>query len=158
MGKRKSSGILLHRNNSAGTEVFLVLHGGPYWVGKDAGGWTIPKGEFDDSETPLAAAIREFNEETGLLLEGDFLELAPVVQKGGKQVFAFALYGDIDANAIKSNTFKMEWPPKSGVWQTFPEVAKAAWFAIPVAREKINAAQVAFLDELLNNLKNRSTL
>ena len=148
MAKRKSSGILLYRNAAAQTEVFLVMHGGPFWVGKDAGAWSIPKGEFDDAETPLAAAIREFAEETGTLLNGSFVELQPVVQKAGKQVFAFALKGDIDAAAVKSNTFTMMWPPKSGKWQTFPEIAKAAWFGIREAKEKINVAQISFIDQL----------
>lgn len=152
MGKRKSSGILLYRERPLETEVFLVLHGGPYWVAKDAGAWSVPKGEFDDSETPLEAAIREFKEETGRLLEGDFIELKPIIQKAGKQVFAFAKNGDIDVTAIVSNTFTMEWPPKSGKWQTFPEIAKAQWFTITVAKEKINAAQIPFLDELLTHL------
>src|SRR3954470_7668863 len=122
MAKRKSSGILLYRNGEKELEVLLVLPGGPFWVNKDAGAWSIPKGEFDDSETPLQAAIREFQEETGTVLQGDFLELQPVVQKAGKQVHAFAQKGDLDATAIISNTFKMEWPPKSGKWQSFPEV------------------------------------
>lgn len=152
MARRKSSGILVHRDGALETEVFLVLHGGPYWVNKDAGAWTIPKGEFDDTETPLAAAIREFKEETGTALQGDFIELQPIIQKAGKQVFAFALKAELDAETIQSNTFKMEWPPKSGNWQAFPEVAKAAWFPISEAKEKINAAQVAFLDELLLHL------
>jgi predicted NUDIX family NTP pyrophosphohydrolase len=149
MAKRKSAGILLYRNGATAPEVFLVLHGGPYWADKDAGAWSIPKGEIDEPETPLQAAIREFEEETGSALHGDFKELTPVVQKGGKQVFAFTFKGDIDAATIQSNTFTMEWPPKSGKWQTFPEVAKAAWFPVPVAREKINAAQLSFLDQLL---------
>jgi predicted NUDIX family NTP pyrophosphohydrolase len=152
MAKRKSAGILLYRNNSTEIEVFLVMHGGPFWVGKDAGAWTIPKGEFEEPETPIAAAIREFQEETGTLLQGDFIELTPIVQKAGKKVFAFALEGDLDASAITSNTFTIEWPPKSGRWQTFPEVAKAAWYPVSVAKEKINAAQIALLDELLQNI------
>lgn len=151
MGKRKSAGILLYRDGAFGLEVLLVLHGGPFWVGKDAGAWTIPKGEFDETESPLAAAIREFHEETGTLLQGDFLALTPVIQKAGKHVFAFAQKGDLDADQITSNTFTIEWPPKSGRWQTFPEVAKAAWFPVLVAKEKINAAQVALLEELVQN-------
>jgi len=149
MAKRKSAGILLYRDADPETEVFLVMHGGPYWVNKDAGAWTIPKGEFDESETPLQAALREFEEEIGVKLQGDFIELQPIVQKAGKQVFAFAQKSDLDATNIRSNTFTIEWPPKSGKWQSFPEVAKAAWFPISVAREKINVAQIAFLDELL---------
>ena len=149
MAKRKSSGILLFRAKAPETEVFLVLHGGPYSVGKDKGAWTIPKGEFGDPELPLDAAIREFEEETGIRPNGHFIALSPVVQKGGKQVFAWALEGDLDAAAIRSNTFTMEWPPRSGNWQAFPEVAKGGWFSITEAKEKINAAQVPFLDELL---------
>src|SRR5687767_4590429 len=128
MGKRKSAGILLYRMGIRGIDVFLVLHGGPYWEGKDLGAWSIPKGEFTDPETPLQAAIREFHEETGTLLHGDFIALQPIVQKAGKQVFAYAIQGDIDASAITSNTFTLQWPPKSGNWQSFPEVAKAQWF------------------------------
>ena len=129
--------------------MFLVMHGGPYWAGKDAGSWTIPKGEFEETEPPLDAAIREFEEETGTRLNGRFIALLPIVQKAGKQVFAWALEGDLDATAIRSNTFTIEWPPRSGKWQTFPEVAKGAWFSIEEAKAKINAAQVPFLDELL---------
>jgi predicted NUDIX family NTP pyrophosphohydrolase len=149
MSKRKSAGILLYRKGFGETEVLLIMHGGPFWIGKNAGAWSIPKGEFTEPETPLQAAIREFQEETGLLLQGDFMELQPVVQKGGKQVFAFAVQGDIDADTITSNMFSMEWPPKSGNWQEFPEVAKASWYPVSVARSKINTAQVAFLEELL---------
>ena len=152
MAKRKSSGVLLYRNGEKELEVLLVLPGGPFWVNKDAGAWSIPKGEFDDTETPLQAAIREFQEETGTRLQGDFLELRPIVQKAGKQVYAFAQQGELDAAAIICNTFKMEWPPKSGKWQSFPEVAKAQWFPITRAKEQINPAQAAFLDELLQKL------
>lgn len=149
MTKRKSAGILLYRNGAEGVEVFLVFPGGPFWANKDKGVWSVPKGEFDDSELPLDAAIREFKEETGTLLSGDFAALEPVVQKAGKQVFAWAIQGDIDAGTITSNNFSIEWPPRSGKWQQFPEVAKAGWFTIAQAREKINAAQVYFLDQLL---------
>ena len=156
MGKRKSAGILLYRDSAdaEGIEVFLVLHGGPYWVGKNAGAWTIPKGEFDESETPLQAALREFEEETGTLPEGAFIELQPIVQKGGKQVFAFAVKGDIDATAITSNTFTLEWPPKSGKSQKFPEVDRAAWFDVLTARVKLHAGQQGFLDQIEQLLKN----
>jgi predicted NUDIX family NTP pyrophosphohydrolase len=153
MAKRKSAGILLYRKIVPEIEVFLVLHGGPFWVGKDAGAWTIPKGEFEEPEKPLAAALREFQEETGTILQCDFIELTPIVQKAGKQVFAFAQNRDLDASQITSNSFSMEWPPKSGRRQTFPEVAKAAWYPVSVAKEKINAAQVALLDELLQTIK-----
>lgn len=154
MAKRKSAGILLYRDGAAEAEVLLVLHGGPYWINRDAGAWTIPKGEFDDSESPLQAALREFEEETGTALHGDFIELNPVVQKAGKQVFGFAQKGDLDAAAIRSNMFTIEWPPKSGNWQTFPEVAKAEWFSLSAARKKINVAQLAFLDELRHQIEN----
>jgi predicted NUDIX family NTP pyrophosphohydrolase len=138
----------LFRRKEAVVEVFLVLHGGPWWVGKDQGAWTIPKGEFDETELPLEAAIREFEEETGTLLRGPFIELTPVVQKAGKQVFAWAMEGDLDAAAIRSNTFTMEWPPRSGKRQAFPEVAKGAWFSLAEAQEKINGAQIPLLAEL----------
>jgi len=146
---RTSAGILLYRRGAAGTEVFLVHPGGPFWKGKDAGAWSIPKGEYTDGEEALEAAQREFREETGTTLEGPFAELTPIKQKAGKLVKAWAVEGDIDADAIVSNTFRVEWPYKSGRWQTYPEVDEAAWFSIEAAREKINPAQAAFLDELL---------
>lgn len=146
---RKSAGILLYRKRNDITEVFLVHPGGPFWIKKDIGAWSITKGEFTDEEQPLTAAIREFKEETGMLLSGDYIELTPVKQKGGKVVYAWALEGDIDAGTITCNTFKMEWPPKSGQWKSFPEVDKADWFTIEEAKQKINPSQVAFIDELL---------
>jgi len=146
---RTSAGILLYRQGTAGVEVFLIHPGGPFWKGKDAGAWSIPKGEYTDGEEALDAAQREFKEETGTALEGPFTELTPVKQKAGKLVKAWAVEGDIDAAAIVSNTFRVEWPYKSGRWQTFPEVDEAAWFSIEAAREKINPAQAGFLDELL---------
>ena len=148
MAKRKSAGVLLYRSVFSEIEVFLVLHGGPYWTNKDLSAWSIPKGEFDEPETPLAAAVREFKEETGTSLSGSFTALQPVVQKGGKQVFAFAVEGDLDATTIQSNTFMLEWPPKSGKWQSFPEIAKGAWFSLRTAALKINPAQLSFLNEL----------
>ena len=155
MAKRKSAGILLYRHSSNGLEVFLVHPGGPFWINKDTGAWSIPKGEFDDAEAPLAAALREFTEETGTVLnnDGPFLELTPVVQKAGKQVFAWAFKGNIDADTIQCNTFKVEWPYKSGQWKSYPEVDKAGWFSIAEAKEKINAAQLAFIDELILKFK-----
>jgi predicted NUDIX family NTP pyrophosphohydrolase len=144
---RKSAGILLYRLHQKRLEVFLVHHGGPFWQNKDAGAWSIVKGEFTD-ETPLEAARREFKEETGTTIDRDFTELTPIKQKAGKLVYAFAIEGDIDAATIQCNTFKMEWPPKSGKWQSFPEVDKAEWFTIEQAKEKINSAQIAFLEEL----------
>ena len=154
MAKRKSAGILLYRSSSSGWEVFLVHPGGPFWTNKENGAWSIPKGEFEDGEAPLAAALREFAEETGATLHRHehFMELAPVVQKAGKQVYAWAFEGNIDAAAIRCNTFKVQWPPGSGQWKTFPEVDKAAWFSLADARQKINPAQVAFIEELIEKL------
>jgi len=153
MVKRQSAGILLYRFIDELLEVFLVHPGGPFWANKDEGAWSIPKGEFEQDEQPLDAAIREFKEETGSALYGDFLMLTPVIQKAGKQVYAWAIEGNINAQAIQCNTFKMQWPPKSGKWQTFPEVDKADWFSIEEAKQKINPAQVSFIDELLAHLK-----
>jgi predicted NUDIX family NTP pyrophosphohydrolase len=149
---RKSAGILLYRFSKASLELFLVHPGGPFWKGKETGAWTIPKGEFTDDEEPLAAAIREFEEETGTAIKGNFIELQPVKQKAGKMVYCWAVEGDIDADTIQSNTYKQEWPYKSGKWQSFPEVDKAAWFSVEEAKEKINPAQAAFIDELIDLL------
>ena len=154
MAKRKSAGILMYRKGGNGLEVFLVHPGGPFWMNKDAGAWSIPKGEFDETEAPLTAALREFSEETGTTLNsnGPFIALMPVVQKGGKQVFAWAFEGNIDAAAIQCNTFKVEWPYKSGQWKSYPEVDKAEWFSIDIANEKINAGQKPVIKELLKLL------
>jgi predicted NUDIX family NTP pyrophosphohydrolase len=149
---RKSAGILLYRLLHRKPEFFLVHPGGPFWQNKDAGVWSIPKGEFDTGEDPLVAAKREFKEETGTLLEGNFIALTPITQKAGKQVYAWATEGDIDATTISSNTFKIEWPPKSGNWKAYPEVDKAGWFDSTIAKKKINPAQAAFIDELMNKL------
>ena len=132
--------------------MFLVHPGGPYWKGKDEGAWSIPKGEFTEGEEALAAAIREFEEETGQKLRGDFIALRPIKQKAGKLVYGWAVEGDVDAANIVSNTFRQEWPYKSGKWQTFPEVDKASWFGLDEARKKINPAQAAFIDELITIL------
>jgi predicted NUDIX family NTP pyrophosphohydrolase len=147
--KRKSGGILLYRFRQNELEFFLVHPGGPFWANKDTGAWSIPKGEFDENEDALAAAKREFKEETGTKLSGDFIELTPIVQKAGKQVYAWAVEGDIDALSIQSNTFKIEWPPKSGKWKDYPEVDKAGWFDSKTAKEKINPAQVSFIYEVI---------
>lgn len=149
---RKSAGILLYRKTSKKLEVFLVHPGGPFWKNKDAGAWSIPKGEYTDDEDPLQAAIREFEEETGTLLSGDFIELTAIRQKAGKQVKAWAVEGDMDPKTVVSNTFPIEWPPKSGKWIQAPEVDKAGWFTLEEAEQKINPAQVAFLEELKNRL------
>ena len=144
-----SSGILLYRHHQSNLEVLLVHPGGPFFARKDAGSWTIPKGELNPDEDPLKAAVREFEEETGYKPSGDFTELRPVKQKGGKTVLCWAVAGDLDAGNITSNTFEIEWPPKSGKRKSFPEIDKAAWFTIADAREKINEKQAAFLDELI---------
>jgi predicted NUDIX family NTP pyrophosphohydrolase len=143
-----SAGILLYRIAAGVLEVFLVHPGGPYWRNKDAGAWSIPKGLLEHGDDPLAAAKREFREETGSPVDGEFIALAPLRQASGKMVHAFAVEGDIDASAIVSNLFPMEWPPRSGRMQEFPEVDGGAWFKLPEAREKILSGQRAFLDEL----------
>jgi predicted NUDIX family NTP pyrophosphohydrolase len=138
----------MYRRRDSTLEVFLVHPGGPFWAKKDAGAWSIPKGEIDPAEDPLAAARREFAEETGLAVEGRFQPLAPVTQAGGKIVQAWAVEGDLDPTALQSNSFSIEWPPRSGRQATFPEVDRAAWFPLEIARQKINPAQAALLDEL----------
>ena len=148
LAMRKSAGILLYRKRE-GLEVFLVHPGGPYWQGKDAGAWSIPKGEIGEEEEPLQAARREFKEETGQEATGHAFELVSIRQKAGKQVFAWAVEGDLDADAIVSNTFRQEYPYKSGKWITVPEVDKAGWFSLDEARRLINPAQVPLLDDLL---------
>jgi predicted NUDIX family NTP pyrophosphohydrolase len=150
---KKSAGILLYRFKDGLTEVFLVHPGGPLWAKKDAGVWSVPKGEIDNDEDELAAARREFFEETGYVVDGDFIELSPVKQKSGKIVHAFALEKDVDAEKVVSNNFAMEWPPRSGKQAEFPEIDKAGWFDFNSAREKINAGQVPLLNELEEKLK-----
>jgi predicted NUDIX family NTP pyrophosphohydrolase len=146
---KQSAGILLFRRTGNETAFFLVHPGGPFWKNKDSGAWSIPKGEFNDGEDPLDAARREFREETGMICEGDFLPLSPVKLKSGKIIFAWALEQDIDAGIVRSNSFEMEWPPKSGKMKSFPEIDKAYWFLPGEARQKINAAQTALIDEVL---------
>jgi predicted NUDIX family NTP pyrophosphohydrolase len=156
MAKKNSAGILLHRLRGSGIEVFLVHPGGPFWAKKDAGAWSIPKGEFEAGEDPLEAAKREFKEETGFAVEGNFIELTPVKQPGGKVVYAWAVMGDCEAESIKSNTFSLEWPPRSGKRKEFPEVDRAGWFTPEVAREKILKGQLNFLEELKRKIENNS--
>jgi predicted NUDIX family NTP pyrophosphohydrolase len=143
-----SAGLLLYRKKGNVLEVFLVHPGGPFFASKDSGAWSIPKGELDEGEDALAAAKREFEEETGFKAEGEFLQLAPATQKSGKIVQAWALAGDCDPAKVKSNTFMLEWPPRSGRQQEFPEVDRAGWFGMSQARQKINPAQIRFLEEL----------
>ena len=149
---KRSAGLILYREAAAGVEVLLVHPGGPFWAKKDDGAWSIPKGEIDDGEDALAAAIREFTEETGAEPTGDFLALAPIRQSGGKTVQAWALRSDFDVLALKSNLFSMEWPPRSGRQEQFPEVDRAAWFTLEVARAKILKGQLPLLDDLLRKI------
>jgi predicted NUDIX family NTP pyrophosphohydrolase len=128
--------------------VFLVHPGGPFWHKKDIGAWSIPKGEYQSEEEPLTAAIRETAEETGFFIEGKFVALDPLRQPSGKIVHAFAIEADVEPAAIISNTFSIEWPPRSGTMRKFPEIDRAGWFPLAVAREKIHHGQVSFLDQL----------
>ena len=148
MAKKKTAGVLLYRIRDAGLEVFLVHPGGPFWQKKDDGAWSIPKGEAEESEDLLATAKREFHEETGFSVEGNFAALIPLKQRGGKLVYAWAVEGDVDAESIKSNRFSMEWPPRSGKRAEFPEVDRGGWFALALAKDKILQGQVEFLEEL----------
>ena len=146
---RRSAGIVLYRDALA-LEVLLVHPGGPFFAKKDAGVWSIPKGEYEDGDDPLACALREFEEETGTRLQAASpLELGTIVQRGGKRVTAWAIEGDLDAAATSSNTFVMEWPPRSGAQREFPEVDRASWFTVDEAREKLVPAQVELLDRLV---------
>ncbi len=150
---KTSAGLLMYRRRGgADLEVFLVHPGGPFWQAKDIGAWSIPKGEIDPTEDPLDAARREFHEETGVTPAGPYLELDPVTQRGGKTVRAWAFEGDCDPARIRSNTFEVEWPPRSGRRQRFPEVDRAC-FATPVeARKLINPAQIPLIDQLERRL------
>jgi predicted NUDIX family NTP pyrophosphohydrolase len=148
-----SAGILLYRLRPGGPEVLLVHPGGPFWARKDLGAWSIPKGEVGPDEEPLAAALRELAEETGAALElGRLIELGEVRQRAGKRVQAWAAAGDLDAGAVRSNTFELEWPPRSGRLQEFPEVDRAAWFGLEEAAERLLPAQVPFLERLRDSL------
>ena len=150
---KKSAGILLYRFSDGMLEVLLVHPGGPFWAKKDMGAWSIPKGEFETEEDPLSAAQRELEEETGIKAEGNFIELTPVKQKSGKLVYAWALEKDIDPSLIKSNSFEIEWPPKSGIKKSFPEIDKAAWFNKEEAVKKIIEGQVPLIEELEKRLQ-----
>lgn len=150
---RISAGLLLYRVRAETVEVLLAHPGGPYFRNRDLGAWSIPKGELDGSEDLLQAARREFAEEIGCAPDGPFVGLDPVRQKGGKTVYAFAVQGDCEPSQICSNTFSIEWPPRSGRQQEFPEIDRAEFFDLATAREKINAAQATFLDQLVQNLE-----
>ena len=151
MARKTSAGLLLYRCRD-NLEVFLVHPGGPYWAKKDAGAWSLPKGEFGEGEEPLQAAKREFTEETGFAVSGKFRPLDPLKQPSGKVVYAWAIEGDCDPDQIRSNSFSLEWPPKSGKIQQFPEVDRAAWFNIPEARSRILPGQMGFIDQLISAL------
>ena len=153
MMAKTSAGILMYRFRSGRLEVLLLHHGGPFWAKKDLGAWTIPKGEYAGGEDPLAAARREFREETGFEAEGTFIELTPVRQAGGKLVSCWALEGDIPAAEIRSNTFRLEWPPRSGRFAEFPEADRAGWFTVTAARRKILQGQVRLIEELQRRLR-----
>jgi predicted NUDIX family NTP pyrophosphohydrolase len=144
---KKSAGLLLYREKRGSLEVFLVHPGGPFWAKKDDGAWSIPKGEFDEDEDPLDAARREFKEETGFAVVGEYLPLTPIRQSGGKTVYAWVVRGDVDAAKAKSNTFSIEWPPGSSKTREFPEIDRADWFDIDVARRKILKSQLPLLDQ-----------
>jgi predicted NUDIX family NTP pyrophosphohydrolase len=151
---KRSAGILLYRVGRDGPSVFLVHPGGPFWARRDAGAWSIPKGEYEDGEDPQACALREFEEETGTALPpSELVELGSVKQKNGKVVTAWALEGDLDADSVRSNTFTMEWPPRSGQSAEFPEIDRAEWFGADEARQKLVAAQSEFVNRLLERLR-----
>jgi predicted NUDIX family NTP pyrophosphohydrolase len=152
MGK-KSAGLLMFRFIDGHLEVFLVHMGGPYWAKKDSGAWSIPKGEYETGEDPFDVAKREFLEETGFTAAGEFRPLTDLKQPGGKLITAWAFEGNCDEKAVKSNTFSMEWPPRSGRFQEFPEVDRAAWFRPEIAKDKIVRGQLPFIDELQSILE-----
>jgi predicted NUDIX family NTP pyrophosphohydrolase len=151
MAQKTSAGLLLYRRRGE-LEVFLVHPGGPYWAKRDPGAWSLPKGEFEQGEDPLQAARREFTEETGFVIDGEFRRLDPVKQAGGKVIHAWAVECDCDASRVRSNLFSLEWPPESGRIQQFPEVDRAGWFALSEARKRIIGGQMGLLDQLTSAL------
>jgi predicted NUDIX family NTP pyrophosphohydrolase len=151
--KKQSAGLLLFRGSKSGLDVFLVHPGGPFWARKDAGAWSIPKGEYSGDEDALAAAKREFQEETSVAINGNFISLGEVKQASGKVVKARAVKHDLDPATLTSNTFKLEWPPRSGMIREFPEVDAWTWFSLSAARGKIINAQGEFLIRLANHLE-----
>jgi predicted NUDIX family NTP pyrophosphohydrolase len=146
--KNVSAGLFLFRRSGKGLEVFLAHPGGPFWSGRDLGAWTVPKGLVEDGENPLATAVREFEEETGIHPEEPFLPLGSVRQKAGKLVHAWAWEGEADPRRVRSNSMRAEWPRGSGRWLTFPEVDRCEWFDARNARDKINPAQAELIDRL----------
>ena len=152
---KRSAGILMYRGRPPQIELLLVHPGGPFWAKKDLGAWSIPKGEYSQQEAPLAAAKREFEEETGVRIDGAFVPLGDLVQPGRKIVTAFALEGDLDPGKLRSNEFELEWPPRSGRMQRFPEVDAGAWFAFDEAKGRIQPGQLPILEELAQLLEER---
>lgn len=152
MARAQSAGVILYRHRGAELEVLLVHPGGPFWMRKDEGAWSIPKGEFEADEAPIDAARREFVEETGIALTVPLRPLTPIAQSRAKTVHAFAAEADVDVARIVSNTFMLEWPSRSGRMQSFPEIDRAAWFSLDEARTKIVAGQRPILDELRKRL------
>ena len=148
MAKKLSAGIVLYRRRGQGIEVLLVHPGGPFWAKKDEGAWSIPKGEYLEGEDPLTVAKLEFYEETGTEVSGPCVALTPAKQPSGKIITAWAVEGDLDPTAFRSNTFSMEWPPKSGQVQSFPEVDRVLWCDLALARKKLLIGQRVLLNEL----------
>ena len=150
---KRSAGLIVYRRRGEDLEVFLVHPGGPFWAKKDLGAWSIPKGEYEEGEEGLDVARREFLEETGFAVDGDFLEVGTIKQAGGKVVTAWAVEGELDAALLRSNVFEMQWPPRSGRLQEFPEVDRGGWFSIEEARGRILKGQVGLLERLEGLLK-----
>jgi predicted NUDIX family NTP pyrophosphohydrolase len=149
-----SGGIVLFRFRGEKLQVLLVHPGGPFWSGKDEGAWSIPKGVFEEHESPLESAKREFREETGYEVTGQFIDLGEILQSSKKIVHVWANQSDFDASLARSNKFSMEWPRNSAIMREFPEVDRAEWFDIEMARKKIHKGQIGFIDRLLGHLKN----
>jgi predicted NUDIX family NTP pyrophosphohydrolase len=154
---KMSAGLLVYRQRCGETEIFLVHPGGPFWAKKDEGAWSIPKGEVGEGEDALAAAIREFHEETNVSVSGEYTPLDAVKQPSGKIIHAWATQADFDAGAIRSNTFSIEWPRGSGVVREYPEVDRAAWFGLESARQKVIKGQIPIIDQLAQLLGHRAT-
>ncbi len=148
VSSKASAGLLVYRRHRGELQVLLVHPGGPFWAKRDAGAWSIPKGEVDPAERLLDAACREFHEETGFTVAGEFLQLAPARQRSGKVIHAWAVEGDCDPALLRSNTFSLEWPPRSGKKREFPEVDRAAWFPVPDALQQIVPGQAGLVREL----------
>lgn len=157
MAKKQSAGLLLYRKRCGLLQVFLVHPGGPFWAKRDYGAWSIPKGEYEEGDDPLETARREFTEETSFSIEGRFAPLRAIKQPSGKVVSAWAIEGEVDAAMVRSNTFRMRWPPKSGQEQEFPEVDRGGWFDLAEARRKLVPGQVPFVDELVAMIESASS-